>query len=386
MVIQRDLYKRIKPYLRSKEAIIITGMRRVGKTTLIRFIFDEIRSHNKVFIDLENPLNRKIFEEVDYEKIKKGFELSGLDFQKNTFIFLDEIQFVSNMPSIVKYFIDHYQVKFFLTGSASFYLKNLFSESLAGRKYLLELFPLNFSEFLKLKDENITQLKKPTKFLWQKLYDLYEEYMEFGGFPEIILQKSRPNKIQALKDIFSSYFQMEVKQLGDFKKDEKIRDLILLLAERIGGKLDVQKLAQELGLARETVSQYLSFLEGTYFIKTIRPFSYNKDVEIRTTPKIYFCDVGLANNIAKLNKGSLFEQAVFQNLYLKGEVNYYQRKNGAEIDFILEKTRAYEVKISPSLSDVNKLKKISQGLRIKNFKIVAFNYTELPNTIYGFGI
>lgn len=99
-------------------------------------------------MDLENPLNRKYFEESHYERIKITFEFLGLDFSQKTFVFLDEMQFVKNLPSVVKYFIDHYKVKFFLTGSASFYLKNLFTESLVGRKYIFELFPLTFNEFL----------------------------------------------------------------------------------------------------------------------------------------------------------------------------------------------------------------------------------------------
>ena len=73
MVIQRDIYKEIEPYLNSSEAVVITGMRRTGKTTLLRFIYDKINSPNKLFIDLENTLNRKYFEEEDYERIRLNF-------------------------------------------------------------------------------------------------------------------------------------------------------------------------------------------------------------------------------------------------------------------------------------------------------------------------
>ena len=372
--------------LASKETIVITGMRRVGKTTLLKYIFEQVKSDNKLTIDLENPLNRKIFEESDYERIKTSLEGLGLDFKKRTYLFLDEIQFSPNMPSVVKYFLDHYQVKFFLTGSASFYLKNLFSESLAGRKCLFELYPFNFQEFLALKENNLVFPKKLTQFLWQKFSSFYEEYLEFGGFPGVILKTSKQEKITALQEVFSSYFQMEVKQLGDFKKDEKIRDMLLLLAERVGSKLDVQKLSQELGLARETVHQYLAFLEGTYFIHTIKPFSQSRDIEIRKTPKIYLCDCGLANQIAKLNRGSLFEQAIFQGLKPKGEINYYQRKSGAEIDFILNKKSAFEVKITPQQTDLNGLSRVCQEIGIKDYKLISLNYSKLNKIIYGFEV
>ncbi|MFB6181391.1 MAG: ATP-binding protein, partial [Candidatus Magasanikbacteria bacterium] len=143
-MIKRDLYDKIEPNLDSPEAIVITGMRRVGKTTLLQYIHEQIDSKNKLFLDLENPLNQGYFEEDDFERIKETFSSQGVDFDQPVYIFLDEIQLVDNLPQVVKYLMDHYRVKFFLTGSASFYLKNKFSESLAGRKYIYQLYPFNF--------------------------------------------------------------------------------------------------------------------------------------------------------------------------------------------------------------------------------------------------
>jgi predicted AAA+ superfamily ATPase len=387
MIIERDLYKKIKPYLKSKEAIVITGMRRTGKTTLLLYIYNKIDSKNKIYLDLENPLNQRYFEQQNFEQIKFTFEILGLDFEKPHFIFLDEIQLVKKIPQVVKYFIDHYKTKFFLTGSASFYLKNLFSESLAGRKYVFELFPFNFQEFLKLKKVDLVIPKdhrKITKPIFDTIFKYYQEYLLFGGFPQVILKSSVSEKKKTLEDIFSSYFQLEVKQLGDFRKTEKIRDLMLLLLNRIGKKFDVKRISQELSIARPTVYEYLAFLEGTYFIKLIKPYSKSPDVEIRKVPKIYACDSGLVNNLVSLDEGSLFEQNIFQNLRTKGEVNYYQRKTGAEIDFILNKKKAYEIKLTPTQSDLNKLERLSKNIKIKNWQIVSLNYTSLPKTIYGF--
>lgn len=389
MIIKREIYQKIEPFFKSKEAIIITGMRRVGKTTLIKSIFDQIDSGNKIFLDLENPLNQKYFEAIDFEQIKITLETLGIDFEKKSFVFLDEIQQVKNVPQIVKYFIDHHKVKFFLTGSASFYLKNLFSESLSGRKYIFELFPFSFQEFLRLKEVNLKIPQKHSqinKAVFETIHRHYQEYLKFGGFPQVIAKKTITEKKKSLNDIFSSYFQLEVKQLSDFKKSGKIRDLLLLLTERIGSKLDIQKLSQELGIARPTVYEYLAFLQGTYFITLIKPFSASRDVEIRKTPKVYFCDCGLANNLTSLSKGALFEQNIFQNLRLKGEVNYYQRKTGAEIDFILDKKSAYEVKVSPCKSDLNSLTKMTKQLNLAKHQIISLNHSDLEKTIYGFEV
>ena len=143
MIIKRKLFSVIEKHLEAKPAIVVTGMRRVGKTTLLRYFFEKINSSNKLFLDLEDPLNRSIFEKDNYQAVKTAFERRGVDFSEKGYLFLDEIQFTPNLPSVVKYFYDHYQIKFFLTGSASFYLRNLFGESLAGRKYLF-LLPLPF--------------------------------------------------------------------------------------------------------------------------------------------------------------------------------------------------------------------------------------------------
>lgn len=388
MLIERDIYSKIKTVIDSEEAIVVTGMRRVGKTTLLRQIFESVKSENKIFLDLENPLNQKYFEEVNYEKILDNLEFLGLNSSKKSYVFLDEIQFVKNIPSVVKYLLDHHKIKFFLSGSSSFYLKNLFSESLAGRKYIFEIFPFSFNEFLKIKKAEFN-LKNIKKKISQPVFDeisrYFDEYILYGGFPGVIQKESAAEKKMMLEDIFSSYFQLEIKQMGDFKKINVIRDMILLLMERVGSKLDIQKLSIELGVARETIYNYIAFLEDTYFINLIKPHSRNKDIEIRGASKFYLCDTGLINHFAKASDGAIFENIVFNALKLRGGVNYYQRKSGVEIDFILDKKIAFEVKISPSEYDLKKLKSLAAELELK-FKIVSKKFNKLKNMIYGFQI
>lgn len=390
MIIERDIYAKIKPVISSPEAIVITGMRRVGKTTLLRYIMDKIASRNKLFLDLENPSNQKYFEEEDYDKIVDNLKFLGLDIRKRGYVFIDEIQFVKNIPSVVKYLHDHYKIKFFLSGSSSYYLKNLFSESLAGRKYIFELFPLNFHEFMQIRDPkiNLSVLKrsKISQAIFGKIDRYYSEYILFGGFPGVARKETIQQKKSALEDIFSSYFQLEVAQLGDFKKINVIRDLMLLLMERVGSKLDAQKLSRELQVSRITINSYIAFLESTYFIKLIRPFSRNRDSEIRSTPKFYLCDSGLVNQFAKVNEGLLFENAVFSALRLKGEINYYQKKSGVEIDFILDKKRAYEVKSKPYEQDIKRLGNLCRELRLQEYRIISRKYSDLKHVEYGFSL
>lgn len=387
-MIERKLLPAILKRLKTKEAIVVTGMRRVGKTTLLKQIYDRIESSNKLFLDLENPLNQKYFDEKDYEAIANNLRGLGVALNKNSFVFLDEIQFLKNIPSVIKYLSDHYPIKFFLTGSASFYLKNLFSESLAGRKYLFELYPLDFEEFLMMKGkERVPSTAAISESLHTHFETLYREYVEFGGFPGVIAKGSAEEKREALNDIFSSYFNKEILQLGDFRNNQIIRDLMLLLLGRIGSRIEIQKLSAELGVSRITIKEYLAFLEGTYFIDLIKPFSRNRDIEIRSTPKLYCIDSGLAYQIGKIDFGHAFENAIFHQFKSRTkDIRYYQKKTGVEIDFIIDKKEAYEVKLFPSAPDAALLKRVAKELNLKISAVISYKFSKLPKVIYGFKI
>ena len=147
-MIKRAILAGLEEELKSDKVIVLTGMRRVGKTTLVRYLYDRIAEHRKLFLDLENPLHQQLFSQVDYGAIKDTLNQLAEGRGERFVVVLDEIQSVKTIPSVVKYLADHYRVKFIVTGSASFYLKNLFSESLAGRKRIFELFPLDIAEFI----------------------------------------------------------------------------------------------------------------------------------------------------------------------------------------------------------------------------------------------
>jgi predicted AAA+ superfamily ATPase len=384
-MIERDLFKEIEPVLHSPEAIVITGMRRVGKTSLLHYIEEKLSSDNTLFLDLENPLNRKYFEEADYDMIVTQLQFLGLDTSRQAYVFLDEVQYLTVLPSVVKYISDHYTIKFFLSGSSSFYLKNHFTESLVGRKYIFELFPLSFSEFVRLKDValNLSVIQHPvSQSVFTRVNRLFEEYLQYGGFPGVATKKSRTEKERALEDIFSSYFQLEILQLGEFRKPNSVRDLILLLMERVGSKIDIQKLSTELGITRTTTERYLEFLEDTYFISRVSPFSRNRDAEIRAAKKVYLCDTGLLRAFSKGSEGSFFENTVFNILRLKGSVLYYQRKSGVEIDFIYDMKKAYEVKLSGDARDVAKLKMLAEEIKVPNYAVVSRKYSDAENITY----
>ncbi len=388
MLVKRSLHKKIESYINSKEVIAVTGMRRTGKTTMLRMIYDEIKTENKIFLDLENPANQIYFSSENYDVIVDTLAILGLKKNKRMYVFLDEIQALKNISSVVKYLTDHYDIKFFLSGSASFYIKNLFTESLSGRKYIFELYPFSFNEFLQAKKVPI--LDAPQKTITEATYLHYtryfNEYLLYGGFPGVVFENSHDEKIRKIEDIFSSYWSLEVEGLSDFKKKDKVRDFIFLLMQRTGSRLDITKLSKELGVAKDTLNNYLAFLQDTYLISTINPFSTNRDTEIRGAKKMYFVDSGLLNHFARISEGSTFENTCFNLLRTHGNVQYYQKKTGQEIDFIVNGKTAYEVKTSAGKHHISTLSRRIKSLKIDDYYIISKSFLDDPRVIYGFNL
>lgn len=383
MLYPRQIFKKLESELTTKEVTVITGMRRVGKTTALKHLFGLVKSENKAFLDLENPLHRKIFEEENYDNIWNNLQQFGLSNKIKTYLFIDEVQNLPQLSRAAKYLYDHFDVKFFLTGSSSYYLRNLFPESLAGRKIIFEIFPLNFTEFLIFKqikreaiETFILKAEKKNRISYERLVPYYNEFLEFGGFPSVVLENGLERKKTLLSEIFTSYFEKDAKNLAGFKDMAKLRDLILLLIPRVGSRIEIGKLASELFVSRETVYNYLSFLEQTYFISLLSRYSASIDRQAAGSKKLFLCDCGMANLLGKISQGQLLEQSVFQNLRSNYKLNFYSKGGSSEIDFIIDDKIALEVKTSMSKRDLANLKKRSQSLKIKENYVLTLQYAE----------
>lgn len=394
MFYTRDLYTRLEKELETSQATVITGMRRVGKTTALRYLYDLVKSQNKAFFDFENPLHRQLFELQDYDSVLNNLQRDyGINPHERAYLFLDEIQNYPPITSVMKYLHDHYETKFFVTGSSSYYLKNLFPESMAGRKLVFEMFPLTFREFLRFRLDQIKIKIKPSSSIFQqKIHDksyfvhsslsvFYKEYLQYGGFPEVILASDPSQKLDIQKDIFKSYFEIDVKSLADFRNLELLRNLILLLVPRIGSKLDISKLSSELGISRETVGNYLTFLESTYLIMRLSRYSKSIDQMISGPKKFYFCDVGIASALGDLSAGQALEQSVFQNLRTTHELHYYATPKGGEIDFVVDKHVALEVKKHAIPRDLANLHKRMTSAKLKEGYLITQDFQESQETI-----
>lgn len=390
---KRFLYHDLIKYLDHKNALVITGMRQVGKTTLMKQIFNEVH-FPKLWFDFDNPLDMLHFENIDYDAIYNGLlKESGLK-KERLFVFIDEIQNLPEITKIIKFLIDKYKVKFIVTGSSNYYLKNLFPESLSGRKFLFILPALSFKEYLFFKDKinedeasgienNIGNVSIGLSLLEFKKYEQeYKEFMVYGGFPEVVTTENILTKKEVLRNIFASFFEKDIRLLSDIKDIRELRDLILLLVPRTGNMLDLTKLSSELGVNRVKLYDYLEFLQGVFFIKLIPKFSGSVDRSVAGGKKVYFSDNGLLNIIGNVNDGQLFENTIANQLSAYGELSFYNKRNTAEIDFIINKEVAFEVKLNAVESDLTRLESICSRIGISKSFLISLNFSKAARTIY----
>jgi uncharacterized protein len=367
-IIERFLFPQLKNALDDRRIIVITGMRRVGKTTTLRWLLDQTTSTNKIYLDLERLDQRAVFEERNYDLVLNYLRNLGLDTSQPMTVALDEIQYAPNLPSVVKYLYDHYGIKFLLTGSSSFYLKNYFSDSMAGRKVIFEMFPLGFGEFLDFRQTPYRRRENLEEMLfdpyeYERLKGHYDEFIEFGGLPDVVLESRPTAKREILQDIFTSYINMDVRTITDFHKIGELQQLLRVLAQRTGNKLDYTRLSQVVGITRPTLMEYLDFLEKTYVIHRLPAFA-GPDRATALGKKLYFRDNGIASVLSQPGEGALFENAVFNQLRPYGELAYLSKGSEYEVDFVLtpanEKPVALEVKYHPVAADLQKAERITQ--------------------------
>ncbi|MFP4539855.1 MAG: ATP-binding protein [Candidatus Paceibacterota bacterium] len=384
---KRALFNELEKYLDRKESLVITGMRQVGKTTLMHQLYDRIEDKSKLWFDFENPLDVKVFEDVDYNNIyNRIIDMAGTGEGEKLFVCIDEIQIFPEVTKVIKYLIDHYQVKFILTGSSNFYLKNLFPESLSGRKFLFKLEPLSFKEYLyfhnRIESYEMQGLKihnaieKSSLFYHKEFETDYEDFLQYGGFPAVVLEKDRETKKMILKNIFASFFEKDLKMLSDYKDIQELRDLILLLLPRVGSLLNVTRISDELGISRAKVYDYLEFLQSAFIIKLLPRYSKGLSRSVAGGKKVYFSDTGLLNMIGSVNGAQLFENGVVNQMSKYGKMSFYNKRNKEEIDLVLENKMAFEIKLKGIERDHKKVKNISEKLGIAEAYVISKEFVD----------
>ena len=372
MIVRKFLSKIISE-LGSRELVFLLGTRQVGKTTLSKLIAQESDFRNIYFFDFEDKEYRELFNTVSINKLEQIFKLEAIDIEQKNLIIFDEIQLLDDPSNMLKLIYDHFPtVKIIATGSSSLEIKAKFSDSLAGRKRVYKIEPLDFDEFLLFKkEEKLLRLRKMFKEEKEKLsmisivksqtprfLELLEEYLIYGGYPEVVLLGSREEKIVKLDSIASSYIQKDIKDLANIENIDGYNKLIKYLSINIGNMINLSSISTAIGLSLPTVKKYINLLQETFIIDELKPFFRNKNKEISKNGKIFFKDIGVRNlQIKNFNTlsyrtdvGELYENYVFNQLdsqEILSSLYMYRTQSKTEIDFVKIKesiASLYEVK------------------------------------------
>ena len=186
-----------------------------------------------------------------------------------------------------------------------------------------------------------------------------------------------------MKNIFSSFFEKDLKILSHYADIRELRDLILLLIPRVGSMLDITKLSSELGVSRQKTYEYLEFLQGTFFIRLMSRFSKSIDRSVAGGRKVYFSDTGLLRSIGNVNDGQLFENTIVNQVSRYGEISFYAKRNASEIDIIFNKKIAIEVKLNVTPRDLEKVRKFAQELGLEKSFVASRNFKNGDDFISG---
>ncbi len=384
----REIFQKIIDYTKIPEIIVLHGARQVGKTTLMKMTIEHLKKEgtdNIFYLDLEKEKYLELCNS-GYQNIIKYAEARKQN-NKKTYIFIDEIQYLDNPSQLLKILYDHYKdnYKIIVSGSSSFAIKSKFKDSLVGRTIDLEIFGLSFEEFLDFKNLKYN-LNSDSKLAHDELKELFKDYMLYGFYPQIVLTDNIELKETYLENIIDKYIYKDIKDLANIKNIKKFNTLLRYLASQCGQLLNVKELSETLGMARQTIEEYLFILENTYIIKLIHPYYKNIRSELSKMPKIYFEDLGILNiiqnkELSQKYDGNFFENAVYAHLRRKfnvSNINFWRTTSKQEVDFIINsKTLTpIEVKLSYRDQKMRNLISFSEKYQTKNIFCITLNKNE----------
>lgn len=294
-------------------------------------------------LEILNELNSSPKNILNYIKNKN---------KKNYFL-IDEIQYLDNPSSFLKYLYDKHRnkIKLIITGSSSLELKAKLQDSLVGRKIIFKISPLCFEEFLQFKKADVLDYyyhENIPATVQNKFKKYLDEYLIFGGMPKVVLTFDRENKKILLKNYVNDYINKDIRYIGRINNLLKFNQLVKVLSNQIGNLLNINELSNTLNMTRLKIEKCINILEYTFVLHRISPYHKNIRSQITKMPKIYLFDLGIRNQILnnfvepmnRSDSGSLFENFIY--LELKQSVSeeyiyFYRTIHKAEIDFIFEK-------------------------------------------------
>lgn len=349
MVIKRAIFKDLKDHLSEKEITLIYGPRSAGKTTILLALKEQLDNQGQktLLLNLEVENDKKYFSSAQDLVNKIKLEIGG-----SGTVFIDEIGRKEDAGVLLKDIYDmNLAYKFVVSSPRSLELKEKINEPLMGRNRLFELKTLSFTEFVHHRtgyqyEDKISELftleqAKTLKFL--------DEYLNFGGYPRVVLAETNQEKLQIIEEIYQSYIEKDISYIFGVRKTESFSNLVKILAAQIGNLVNYSDLSLSVGLSAKKVKDFLWYLEKTFILERVTPYFRNKRKEISKSPVAYFNDLGLRNYVLGLfgnvndsfSTGIVFQNFVFLLLKDQLQVNsakmhFWRTKDGAEVDFVVD--------------------------------------------------
>ena len=346
-----------------RSIVFITGLRRIGKTTIIKlFIKHLIENHNippeKIFyitLDYYGLEKYSIMELIEeYRKLHK------ISYKEKIIVFLDELGFKKDFNIQLKNLYDNENIKIYTSSSSATILKDK-KALLTGREVIIEVMPLTFFEFLEFRNIKIT----PSDM---HLYESYfEDYLKIGGMPEYVLTEN----IEYIKQLIDDILYKDIIAYRGIRDREAIREFFLLLMERAGKQLSLNKISKILNIGVDTAKRFFTYFQESYLIYAIEKCGKLNE-RIKSPKKIYAGDIGIKNAITGFrDKGAIFGNLVY--LTIKSRNPCYVYKDKIEIDFLTEDKTLIEVKYN---SELNKNQfKLFEKIEA-NKKIIVDNFNK----------
>jgi uncharacterized protein len=343
-MIARSLEVKLTDRLFSGKTILLLGPRQVGKTTLVRKIFEN-HPGKSMWLNADNPEDRELLNRLNSTRARELFPAGHL-------LVIDEAQRLENSGLTLKIIHDNCpDLQLIATGSSSFELTDKIKEALTGRKWTFRLFPLSFEE--------LSNHTNPVE-----LYRSVETRMIYGSYPEVINRPGQEKEV--LYELVSDYLYRDLFSIKEVRKPEILEKLAKALAFQVGSQVSNRELSNLIQVDKETVDRYIYLLEEAYVIFRLGSFSRNLRSELKRSRKIYFYDNGIRNALInqfnplslRNDTGALWENLMVSERFKRNEYHrhfcntfFWRTSRQQEIDYLEEfngKIHAYEFKWQPS--------------------------------------
>mgnify|MGYP001607608580 CR=1 FL=1 len=341
----REIYYEIQKFMKLPQIIALVGLRRVGKTTLILKIIEDMikrgfSSKNIIYFSFDE------FKDIEIREVIKVYEeVMEIDIKEGKYLFcFDEIQKLHDWENQLKavYDVHHKNIKIIISGSESLFIRKKSKETLAGRIFEFNVDPLSFREFL-----NFRGLSFEPRGLYEKeLLKTLNEFILSQGFPELAgVREFDVIKKYITESVIEKVVYKDIPTLFAVKDISVIKILFDVLMEEPGQLIEISKLSKELGMSRQTISQYLFYLEQTFLIRKLYNFSRNKRKIERKLKKYYpaFVSPNLLFKEDTYFKSKVFEWLIVNQL----KAEFFWRdsyKNEVDIVLINKKFEPLEIK------------------------------------------